>query len=109
MHPVARTALRSIQRLQQSLAQLPPSDASATLGAQAAELDDVIERLASNAVDQEAGRRFVRVHSQSQRSLRRALYADHIQPIARVAREVFGTSGLDRAFRMPPTSIAEQR
>jgi hypothetical protein len=100
--------LSSFQRVQEFLAQLPADDAAASLGAQAAELDEVISRLSSNAVDQEAGRRFVRVHSESQRRLRRALYADHMQPISRVAREVFGASGMDRAFRMPATTTANQ-
>jgi hypothetical protein len=70
--------------------------------------DDVITRLSSNSIDQEAGRRFVRVHSESQRTFRRALYVDHMQPISRVAREVFGASGMNQAFRMPPTSVADQ-
>lgn len=108
MHRIARRALSSFQRVQEFLAQLPVDDASASLGAQAAELDEVISRLSSKALDQEVGRRFVRVHSESQRRLRRALYADHMQPIARVAREVFGASGMDHAFRMPATTTASQ-
>lgn len=108
MDRVARTALSSFQRVQQFLAQLSPGESPATLGAQAAELDDVIARLSKSSIDQEAGRRFVRVHSESQRNLRRSLYADQMQPIARVAREVFGASGMDRAFRMPATSIADK-
>jgi hypothetical protein len=31
-----------------------------------------------------------------------------MQPISRVAREVFGASGMDRAFRMPATTTANQ-
>jgi hypothetical protein len=50
----------------------------------------------------------VRVHAESQRKLRRTLYADHMQPIARVAREVFGASGMDRAFRLPPSKAVNQ-
>ena len=61
----------------------------------------MIARLGGELVDQEAGGRFVRVHSEAQRRLRQVLYADHLLPIARVAREVFGASGLDRAFRAP--------
>jgi hypothetical protein len=108
MDRVARTALSSFQRVQQFITQLPQAESSPTLGAQAAELDDVIARLSSSSIDQEAGRRFVRVHSESQRNLRRSLYADHMQPISRVAREVFGVSGMDRAFRMPPKSVADR-
>jgi hypothetical protein len=108
MDRVARSALSSFQRVQEFLAQLPVAEAPATLGAQATELDDVIARLSSNSVDQEAGRRFVRVHSESQRKLSRVLYADHMQPISRVAREVFGASGMDRAFQLPAKTTANQ-
>ncbi len=108
MNREARTALSSCQRVQQFIAQLPAADAPSTLGAQVAELDDVVSRLSSTSVDQEAGRRFVHVHAESRRNFRRALYMDHMQPIARVAREVFGLSGMDRAFRMPPKSVADK-
>jgi hypothetical protein len=106
----ARSALSSFQRVQEFLAQLPTSsDAPVTLGAQATELNEVIARLSSNSVDQEAGSRFARVHTESQRRLRKALYAEHMQPISRVAREVFGASGMDRAFRMPHQTTVNQR
>ena len=68
---------------------------------QAAERGDVIVRLSSESVDQEAGTRFARVHAESQRQLRERLWKEHMQPISRVAREVFGTTGMDRAFIMP--------
>jgi hypothetical protein len=97
-----RSALSSFQRVQEFLAKYQvTNDASETLGAQATELHEVIARLSSEAVDQEAGARFVRVHAESQRRLREALYGDHMLPISRVAREVFGASGMDRAFGMP--------
>ncbi len=104
----ARTTLSRFQRVQQFVAQLPAAEAPATLGAQVAELDDVITRLSSSSIDQEAGRRFVRVHSESTRNLRRSLYVDHMQPISRVAREVFGASGMHQAVRMPPASVADK-
>jgi hypothetical protein len=102
MDRLGRSALSSFHRVQEFLAPYLATDgAPDSLGAQAKELDEVIARLTSEAVDQEAGQRFVRVHSESQRRLREALYGDHMLPISRVAREVFGTSGVDRAFRMP--------
>jgi hypothetical protein len=97
-----RSSLSSFQRVQEFLAKYHvTNDTSETLGAQATELGEVIARLSTEAVDQEAGARFVRVHSESQRTLRDALYGDHMLPISRVAREVFGASGMDRAFAMP--------
>ena len=45
MDRVARTALSSFQRVQQFIAQLPVAEATASLGAQVAELDDVVIRL----------------------------------------------------------------
>jgi hypothetical protein len=104
-----RSALSSFQRVQEFLAQHPLSDSPATLGAQATELDDVIARLSSDSLDQEAGGRFVRAHSESQRKLRGTLYTDHMQPISRVAREVFGASGMDKAFRLPSPGAANQK
>jgi hypothetical protein len=101
MDRVGRSTLSSFQRVQEFLSQHPLVDAPATLGAQATELSDVIARLSSQSVDQEAGSRFVRVHAESQRKLRATLYTDHMQPIARVAREIFGVSGMDKAFRLP--------
>ena len=40
--------------------------------------------------------------------LREALYTDHLLPISRVAREVFGVTGMDRAFRMPTNTKVNQ-
>jgi hypothetical protein len=105
---VGRSTLSSFQRVQEFLTQHPLSDAADALGAQAKELDDVIARLSSDSVDQEAGSRFHRVHTASQRTLREELYTIHMLPISRVAREVFGLSGMDRAFRMPRSTKVNQ-
>ena len=96
-----RSTLESLQRVQQFLAQYPVVESPDALGEQATELDAAIERLSTDAVDQEAGDRFVRVHIDAQRKLRQALYMEHMQPISRVAREVFGVTGMDKAFRLP--------
>ena len=109
MDRVARSALSSFQRVQEFLAQLPTSSDAPTLGAQANELAEVIARLSSTSVEQEAGGRFARVHTEAQRRLRQTLYVDHMQPISRVAREVFGASGMDRAFRMPRHTTVNQK
>src|SRR5262245_59398692 len=109
MNRGGRSALSSFQRVQEFLAQHPMSQAPAALGAQAAELGEVIARLSSDAVDQEAGSRFARAHTKSQRALRTTLYKDHMQPISRVARDVFGASGMDRAFLLPRNARVNQK
>ena len=103
-----RSTLSSFQRVKEFLTQHPLSDAPATLGPQALELNDVIDRLSTDSVDQEAGTRYVRAHVESQRKLRRTLYTEHMLPISRVAREVFGATGMDKAFRMPKSAKVTQ-
>ena len=108
MNKRGRSTLESFQRVQQFLAQYPVGDAPAALGAQASELADVVARLSTDTVDQEAGKRFFRVHAESQRKLRQVLYMDHMQPISRVAREVFGITGMNEAFRLPQNVRSNQ-
>ena len=96
-----RNALSSFLRVQEFLAQNPVAEAPASLGTQASTLNEIVAQLSNDTVDQEAGSRFTRVHTESQRTLRAELYKDHMLPISRVAREVFGASGMDRAFRLP--------
>lgn len=96
-----RSTLSSFQRVQEFLAQQPRANVPDGLGAQKAELDEVIAQLLSTSVDQDAGVRFARAHTESERKLREVLYKEHMQPISRVAREVFGVTGMDRAFLMP--------
>ena len=103
-----RNTVSSFLRVQEFLTQHPLSDAPATLGPQASELNDVIERLSTDSVDQEAGTRYVRAHVESQRKLRRTLYTERMLPISRVAREVFGATGMDKAFRMPKSAKVTQ-
>src|SRR5437667_10541867 len=108
MDRVVRAAVSSFERVHEFLTQHPLSDAPATFGAQSTELDDVIARLSGDSLDQEAGSRFVRAHTESQRKLRSTLYNDHMHPLSRVARDVFGVSAMDKAFRMPKLSAASQ-
>src|SRR5439155_22709978 len=108
MDRVVRAAVSSFERVHEFLTQHPLSDAPATFGVQSTELDDVIARLSGDSLDQEAGSRFVRAHTESQRKLRSTLYNGHMHPLSRVARDVFGVSGMDKAFRMPKTGAANQ-
>ena len=70
MHRVGRNTFSSFERVQEFLAQHPFADAPETLGAQATELDDVIARVSSDAMNQDAGDRFARAHPKSQQSTR---------------------------------------
>ena len=108
MQKAGQSSVDSFERVDEFLTQHPLSDAPATLGAQALELKDVLAHVASDSIDQEAGGRFVRVYAESQRKLRSTLYTDHMQPISRIARDVFGATGLDRAFRMPKNARVNQ-
>ena len=56
-----RSTLDSFQRVKEFLTQHPLSDAPDALSAQAAELDDVIQRLSSEVVGQDAGTRMCSV------------------------------------------------
>jgi hypothetical protein len=100
-----RSTLDSLQRVKEFLTQHPLADEPEALGAQAAELDDVLQRLSSEVVGQDAGIRFTRVHTERERVLARTLYSEHMQPISRIARDVFGLSGMDKAFRLPRTKV----
>lgn len=100
-----RSTLDTLQRVKEFLTQHPLADEPESLGAQAAELDDVLQRLSNEVVGQDAGRRFTRVHTEREQILRLALYAEHMQPISRVARDAFGKNGMDRAFRLPRTNV----
>jgi len=108
MDRIGRSTLDSFQRVKEFLSQHPLSDEPQTLGVQAAELDDVIQRLSSEAVEQESRTRYTRVHTEYERTLRTTLYADHIQPISQIARDVFGVSGMDKAFRLPRSTKVNQ-
>ena len=109
MNKVGLGTSGSFDRVKEFLTQHPFSDAPATLGAQATELDEVIAGLSTGTLDQEAGNRFALAHTASQRKLRSTLYTDHMQPISSIAREVFGATGMDHALRMPKPSVANEK
>lgn len=101
MRREVRNAITAFERVQQFITQHPLADAPDSLGAQADELETVVNALTVAAVDQDAGVRLRRAHVESQKALCEQLYVKHIRPISLVAREVFGITGMDRAFRMP--------
>ena len=93
--------LRSFRRVRQFIAENTPANAPASFGRQLTELDDVLAQLDRIGLDQEAGGRTTNAETRHQRELRITLLKQHLQPISRVAREVFGATGVDRALRMP--------
>ena len=104
-----RDLLDRFQRVEEFLTQPPLPEAAAALGEQATTLHDVVARLSIEVVAQESGSRFVDVHVKSSKELRSALYTDHMAPISRVAREVFGTTGFGQAFRLPSARASNQK
>ena len=101
-------AYRCFRRVQEFLAAHPFADAPANLGRQASELDAVVSQLSQDALDQEAGHRLTKAETKHQKGLRAALWDRQMLPIARVAREVFGKSGVDKALTMPKKAVKHE-
>jgi len=108
MNGEQRNTYRCFRRVQEFLAAQQFSDAPTTLGKQLADLDTVVSKLSKETLDQEAGHRLTAAETSNQRGLRQTLWRDHMQPISRVAREVFGTTGVDRALRMPKAAVPHE-
>lgn len=108
MHRKGRSTLESFQRVQEFLTQHPFADSPADLGAQAKELDVVIAGLDDESLEQESSTRNVAVLAKARDTAREELYKDHMRPIAVIAREVFGRTGMDRAFRLPRSWASNQ-
>jgi hypothetical protein len=109
MNSEVRSIYRCFRRVEEFLAAHNLDDASANLGKQAIELKDVMEQLSREALDQEAGFRFTKAQTKHQRQQRKRLWERHMLPVSRVARDVFGLEGMDRALRMPRMSSANER
>jgi len=103
-----RNVLRCLRRVQEFVAAHQVADAPATLGKQREELDVVIAQLSKETLDQDAGHRLTKAETKKQKGLRVALWRNHMQPIARVAREIFGRSGMDAALKLPRLSVAHE-
>jgi hypothetical protein len=104
-----RSIYRCFRRVEEFLAAHNLNDAPANLGRQATELKDVMEQLSREALDQEAAFRLTKAQTKHQRELRRILWDRHMLPISRIARDVFGLQGMDRALRMPHVTSANER
>lgn len=109
MNGEVRNTYRCFRRVEEFLAAHNFEDGPATLGKQAAQLREVVEQLSRQSLDQEAGFRLTKAQTKHQRELRQRLWEQHMQPIARVAREVFGIAGMDRALKLPHMSCPNER
>lgn len=96
------------RRVQEFLTAHPFADAPVDLGKQRVELDEVVGQLSQDAVEQEAGHRLTAAGNKNQRELRRDLWDNHMLPISRVGRDVFGIAGMDRALKLPKKSVTNE-
>ncbi len=101
MNSESRNAYRCFRRVQEYLAANPLADAPVSLGRQLQELNEVVEQLTAAAADQEAGSRLTKAETQHQRELREQLWSRHMLVISRIAREVLGLQGMDKALKLP--------
>ena len=108
MDAEGRNTYRCFRRVQEFLAAHPFADAPVDLGKQRVELDAVVQQLSQDALNQEAGHRLTKAETKNQRELRRELWDKHMLPISRVARDVFGIGGVDRALKLPRKTVANE-
>jgi hypothetical protein len=108
MNSESRNAYRCFRRVQEYLAANPLADAPVSLGRQLEELNAVVGQLTAAAADQEAGARLTRAETQRQRELREQLWSRHMLVISRIAREVLGLQGMDKALRLPKKLCAHE-
>jgi len=108
MNGQQRNTYRCFRRVQEFLANQQITDSPAAYGKQLTELDSVVGQLSKETLDQEAGYRLTTAESARQRGLRDALWNRHMLPVSRVAREVFGVTGMDKALRMPKRTAASE-
>ena len=108
MNGQQRNTYRCFRRVQEFLANQQITDSPAAYGKQLTELDSVVGQLSKETLDQEAGYRLTTAESARQRGLRDALWNSHMLPVSRVAREVFGVTGMDKALRMPKRTAASE-
>ena len=108
MNSESRNAYRCFRRVQEYLAANPLADAPVSLGRQLEDLNAVVEQLTAAAADQEAGARLTKAETQRQRELREQLWSGHMLVISRIAREVLGLQGMDKALKLPKKLCAHE-
>jgi hypothetical protein len=109
MRSAQRQVLRSLRRVREFIAANTPAGDPGKLGVQLAELDDVIGKMTELGAEQEAAVRLMAAETKRQATLRAELWDDEMQPVSRVAREIFGTSpGLEAALWLPRKNADSQ-
>jgi len=103
-----RNTYRCFRRVQEFLANQEFTRSPAAFGKQLTELDSVVSQLTKETLDQEAGHRLTKAESARQSGLRHELWCLYMLPVSRVAREVFGITGTDKALRMPRQTISKE-
>jgi hypothetical protein len=92
-----RSALRRFRRVQEFLAKTQVAGTAV----KAQVLDGVIQELSVTSEEQDVTQRVTLGETARQRSLRAALWNEHMVPIARIARRAFGIPGMDVKFALP--------
>lgn len=103
------SALQSFRRVREYLGAHTPAGMPASFAMQVAELDHVIAQLSRSSQEQNASTRAGVVEVHRQRALREALWNDHLVPLSRLARDIFGVPGMDAALRLPRKSADNER
>ena len=95
-----RSALRRFRRVEEYLTRNAVSGTQVKLQ----QLTDVIRQMTGRGEEQDANNRVVRGETARQTALREALRNQHMVPISRIARRVFGVPGMDVKLRLPSRS-----
>ena len=101
MNKAQRASRRRFGRVKDFLGQHPMVGGAEELGKQSQELEQVLQKLSDNGEEQDARLRFTRAETARQGALRRQVWDNHMQPVSRIAKLVYGVPGMDRAFNMP--------
>jgi len=101
MKKAQRAARHRFGRVKDFLGQHPAVGGAAELGKQSQVLDEVLQKLSDNGEEQDAALRFTRAEITRQRALRHELRNNHMQPVSRIAKLVYGVPSMNTAFKMP--------
>ena len=101
MTKAQRASRRRYGRVKDFIGQHPTVGSAEELGKQSQELDEVLQGLSDNGEEQDARLRFTRAETARQGALRREVRDNHMRPVSRIAKLVYGVPGMDRAFKMP--------
>lgn len=109
MNATQSSALQSYRRVREFLNAHQPANMPAGFAAPVAELDTVLAELSRSAQQQNTSIRAGLSEVRRQRALRDDLWTNHMVPLSRLAREIFGVPGVDAALRLPKRSADNDR